>query len=237
MKKAVILAGCALLIAPAAFAQVYSANAVGYVKKSIDPGAFDLLRYDFLAIEPGETLIGDVVPQDQVPIGTKAFFWNSAAQTFDSEGVVYIKADDKVEWNPGTSVVEPGVGFFLQIPDTEPAAVDVVMVGEVPGSNNDSDNTDLPIVEGFSLVGYPYPATRAWEDTTLAQSAELGDKLFTWDAAAQSYASAGFIYVKAEDVNRWNPQGIMLEPGQGFFYQKESAGGKTWAEAKPYQWP
>jgi hypothetical protein len=235
MRKTLVLAGCALLVAPLTFAQneVLSANAVGYVKKTIEPGNLALLRYDFLAIDGSPTLIGDVIAADQVGDGSRAFLWDTVNQQFSIENVVAGKST--TAWNPGTSEIVPGISFFLQIADSAPVPVDVVMVGEVPGSNNNSDSTSVDVVEGLTLAGFPYPVTVNWVDTTLAQSASDGDRLFTWDAVNQAYLIDNYVVGKSSSA--WNPGDKVLQPGDGFFYEKNTAGTTAWVENKPYTWP
>ena len=234
MKKTLVLVGCALLIAPTAFSQVYSANAVGYVKKTIAPGALDLLRYDFLAIDGATTTVVEVLPADNTPANTRVFLWDAAGQQFSIETLVSDKTG--TAWSPGTSEITPGVGFFVQIDAAEAADVDLVMVGEVPGDNNNSAASSVAIVEGLSLVGYAYPASVAWTDTTLAGAAVDGDRLFTWDTASQQYNIDTYVVDKTGSA--WSPGDKVLEPGQGFFYQREIGGGAlSWDETKPYAWP
>jgi hypothetical protein len=91
-------------------------------------------------------------------------------------------------------------------------------------------------VEGLSLVAYPYPTTTAWLDTTLAQSAAEGDRLFTWDAANQQYNIDTYVVDKTGSA--WSPGDKTLTPGQGFFYSRAIGGGSlSWDESKPYTWP
>lgn len=236
MRKTLMLVGCALLVAPMTFAQegVLSANAVGYVKKTVAPGNLDLLRYDFVALDGSATLVGDVFPADATPANTRVFMWDAAGQQFSIETLVSDKTG--TAWSPGTAEIEPGTGFFVSIAAGEASDVDLVMVGEVPGSNNQSDTASLPVVEGLSLLGFPYPTTVAWLDTDLAQNAAAGDRLFTWDAAQQQYNIDTYVSDKTGDA--WSPGDKILNPGQGFFYSRViGAGSLTWDETKPYTWP
>jgi len=234
MRKTLMLIGCAMLVAPMSFGQVLSANAVGYVKKTVDPGTLDLLRYDFLALDGSPTLVGDVFPADSTPANTRVFLWEATSQQFSIETLVSDKTG--TAWSPGTGEIGPGDGFFVSIDGAEAAPVDLVMVGEVPGSNNNSDSASIPVVEGLSLVGFPYPTTVAWTDTTLAQSAAPGDRLFTWDSANQQYNIDTYVSDKTGEA--WSPGDKILEPGQGFFYARTiGAGAVSWDEFKPYSWP
>jgi hypothetical protein len=106
----------------------------------------------------------------------------------------------------------------------------------VGGSADGYDTASVPIVEGLSLVGFPYPTSTAWLDTSLAQSAVDGDRLFTWDAANQQYNIDTFVVDKTGSA--WSPGDKTLTPGQGFFYSRASGGGAlSWDETKPYDWP
>ena len=220
MRKALVLALGVALIAPLAFAQtnVLSQNAVGYVKRTVNPGEFDYIQIPFVTIDGSTNKVSDVF--GDLPDGSNVLTWDPVGQTYIQSSKSFFG------WAPDVDLVL-GQGFFLQIPGTEAAPVDVYLLGEVP-----SDATvDIPLVSGggFAAVGVPYPAALTIETSGLDAALVSGDSVLVWDIVGQGYVQV------SKSFFGWAPANTPLNPGDGFFVQ--AAAGGTYTETKPYSWP
>jgi len=243
MRKILVGALSIVCIAGVSFAgdDVLSQNAVGYVKVTMDKGTFDLLRYDFLDIDGGATTVTEVIGE-QVPTGSRFIGWDASSQSFTSATLTENMMTGVKSWSGSAAAesVVPGVGFFLQVPaDAAEESYDVFMLGEVPGDNNDSGTTTVALAAGgFSLTGYPYPATVNWADTTLAAAAATGDRLIMWRAGTQGYEAGSLSVNMMTGARSWGAlDDEALDPGEGFFFENGSSGAISWEETKPYAWP
>jgi len=240
MKRSIgISLGILLACGSVSFAQtnVLSQNAVGYVKVSINEDELEMVSYDFLDIDGNPTTISDVAG-DQLPVGSRAFLWNPAGQSFVIENFQAGLKAAADAWAPDSNPIAPGDGLFLEAATGgASASYDVFMTGEVPGENNNSGTSTVAIADGLSLSGYPYPANVAWTSTTLAAGATVGDRFIGWDSAGQSYDIANFQPGLKAAADAWSNPGEIIEPGNGFFYDNSSGGGYDWTELKPYAFP
>lgn len=220
MKKAtwIIIAAVALSFSVYAQTEIRSENAVGYVKVEAPKGTLNLISHNFDSIDGQPVTVANLLG-DQVPVGSAVFIWDKNAQKYTFENNLILG------WNPGTNVLQRGLGFWLKIPDTAPSnSYNVYLMGEVPESTNANDNT----VSGLMLAGFPYPVQIAFTNTALAQNASIGDKLYYWKTNQQ------YGYVNRLIIG-WNPNDFVIEPGMGFWYQ--TANPQAWDETKPYTWP
>lgn len=203
---------------------VLSQNAVGYVKKTVDQGTLALMSYDFIDLAGNPVTVASLMG-DQVPVGTAVSVWDRA-------GSSYVTVQKGARGWPGTTPeLMRGDGFFVQIPDNSAeSAYDIYMLGEVPGANNNADETTVPNVE-LDAVGYPYPAAVLFTATTAAASAESGDAVSTWDQANQQYAT----FVKGARGWPGGALNLVIEPGEAFWLDLDT--NIDWTEPKPYAWP
>lgn len=223
-----------MIVAPIAFAQtnVLSQNAVGYVKVSIDVGDLALVSHDFVDIDGLPTTISDVIG-DQLPNGSAAFIWDEGGQAFMSEDYVPAGKGLPPTWQPDTAVIEPGVGFFIEAANLGGPTYEVFMLGEVPSV----ETNDLTTVPGFTMLGYPYPATEDWTNTALAAAATQNDELFLWDQGSQAYTTDSFVPAGKGLPPTWSNPARTIDPGVGFFYDSAAGGPVVATETKPYAWP
>ena len=217
---------------------VISQNAVGYVKRDLVNGDFYLLRYDFLDIDGNATGVSDIIG-DQLPTNSQVLVWNGNGFDFEEYQEGKKLAAGTFSWVPDTSVILPGMAFFVQVPTTtDPGPHTLFMTGEVPGENNNSETTTVGVAASgaFSALGYPYPAAVEWTNTSLATvDVTTNDQLLTYNN--------GYSFIEYQEGKKlaagtfaWtaNPT---LQPGDGFFYQRNSAIANSWTEVKPYAWP
>lgn len=226
MKRMISLVVGTLVMATMAFGQtnVLSQNAVGYIKKTIEPGDFAYIQSPFVKIDgSGNFTISEMLPD--VPNNTSVLLWDTAGQSY-----VQISKNFLGQWSDDPEVPR-GEAFFIQIPAGEPAAVDVYLLGEVPGAST-YGSTDIPLVEGFTAVGVPYPVATTIENSGLATAVPNNNSILLWDQANQSY-----LQVSKNFLGQWSPADQMIEPGDGFFVSLDDPAGATYTEAVPYTYP
>ena len=113
-KISVSLLALLLISASAAFAQqegVYSANALGYIKKTVPPeGKMTCVTIPLHSLTDGTNVFGRTTLAQQLPAGSVVFFWNPTNQAW-SGGTKSTKG-----WSPAQSnrVVAATEAFFLR---------------------------------------------------------------------------------------------------------------------------
>jgi len=251
MKKTLLIAAAALISA-SAFAvsnTVTSANIVGYTKVELAPGSgYKMLTCNFKTADTN-TLLSvfgtDMLTQNANYLNCdRVYLYDSGTQTYQawaqySDGVFY-KANTATEWNAGISgnpEIPVGTGFFLSpgnASNTLIFAGDVVMDATNP----------VEIVEGYQILGFPYSAGEAIQDTTLFTDGAAAaanylscDRIFTYaDGVYQAYAIyTDGVWYKANDATEWN-QGVAatadIDLSKGFFYNAQTA--MTWNQTNIY---
>jgi len=228
-----------LIIASAAYAQtnqVLSRNAVGYVKVEMRTNSYYLVRNDFVSLA-GPSAVSNVFGL-QVPQGTQLIRWNEASQSYLST-----LTRGATSWGPGgTNLVSRGDAVWVRIPAFNGTTVtqslyNVFFMGEVPDALTAPTST-VTFINGYNLVGYPYPVDTLWTNTAIAQSLPGGTTLIMWNATNQSY-SANINKSTTPGSQSWGPVGnaLTLKPGQGFFINLKTNIIVNAAQAKPYSWP
>jgi len=225
MKKLVCLLVGMATMASVSMAQtnVLSQNAVGYVKKTIQPGEFDLIVSPFEKIDGTTPTLSELLPD--VPNNTNVLLWDDVNQTYNQ-----IQKNFLGQW-PSDPEIARGTGFFVQIPASAPAAVDIYLLGEVPGATTWA-TTDLSLAEGFTMIGVPYPVAMTVESSGLGDAIPNNNSILLWDSTGQTY-----LQVSKNFLGAWSPANTVIEPGSGFFVSLSTAGGATYTETAPYAWP
>lgn len=205
--------------------EVLSQNAVGYVKVEAERGNLYLLRNDFQPIDPGQPSSVANIFGEQVPANTVVTLFDEASQSY-LPGIGKLRSGWAAD---ATNIVDRGRGMFLRIPDAAPEpSYDVFIMGEVP----DMD-TPLDLVPGINMIGYAFPADRAWTNTSVAIEAPPNSVLTRWDPDAQEYLPG----IGKLRSGAWgaNPD---IKPGEGFFLTLPTAEDPvSFDEVKPYTWP
>lgn len=211
--KAFLLAAALFAVsAGTSMAQVYSANAVGYVNMTLPVG------FSLIANPLDNTNNSINVLFAGFPNLTRVYRFN-ADQTY----TIATRVNQNFTTN---MVMDPGHGFFISIPAGSPVAV--TFVGEVP-----QGNLSNPLIPGAYQIrssqvpqelrlGRPNtPAGTA----TLGFPANLGDIVFIFNNAT-GYSSASFVNLGGQ--LRWStaasPEGPLIPVGSSFFLFKAAAG-------------
>lgn len=208
--KALLLAAAVFAVAAGtAKAQVYSANAVGYVNLTLQPG------FSLIANPLDNTNNGINVLFAGFPSTTRIYRFN-ADQTYT--------VATKVGANFNTNMVmDPGQGFFINIPGATP--VTVTFVGEVPQGN--LSNPLIPGAYQIRSSQVPQALNLGRPNTpvgtqTLQFPANIGDVVFQFNG---TYTTASFVNVAG---GRWSgaagAEGPIINVGSSFFLFKAAAG-------------
>jgi hypothetical protein len=167
----------ALLIAAAALAagvmtsqaQVYSQNIVGYINVPLNPG-YNLIANQ-LDVDGTGTNNGIYTT-----VGTN-FPANTAVLAWSGSGFITSKLLPSGKWSVNNTVVSnsmnPGSGFFIQIPATSPAT-NVTFVGNVITGTN-----TYPIAAGYQIVA-PSGPVAGTIDTTNGYHPSRNDAILVW---------------------------------------------------------
>ncbi len=229
MKKTlwILMTGALAASVVAASAQeVLSANAVGYIKKTL-PADADLvaLSIPLNNMNEAENVFGRTSVAAEAPVGSEVFFWDEVLQVWSGGG------KSGKGWGPGDSnrVVAAGEAFFLKGP-VGGSAVEVTITGEVP---DDAALTRVMSGSGaLSAVANPYPVDFVFGQSDLAINATVGSEVFFWDEALQVWSGGG------KSGKGWGPgdSNRVVLAAEGFFL-KETGTVTDWDQNKPYTWP
>ncbi len=227
MKKLMSLVALAVVgsVVAASAQEVLSANAVGYVKRTVPAGKLQIVSvpFDNIASEDGSYKFGETQIANDLPQGSEVMFWNDASQGW-SGGAKSAKG-----WSAGQAnhVVLPGEAFFVR--NNSSADLEVTAAGEVP-----SDATLTRAYNGgkaLSIVSAPYPVDVRFGDTEIANALPQGAEVMFWNDASQGW-SGGAKSAKGWSAGQANK---IVAAGEGFFIRTTGEG--AWEAAKPYTWP
>ena len=207
--------------------EVLSANAVGYIKKTLPAGG-DLVAMSIPLNSMTETdiVFGRTSVSQEAPVGATVSFWDEGAQVWIG-GLKSTKGWAAAQSN---KVVAPGEGFFLKGALTAVDPFDVTITGEVPADTTLSRS----IVGGSSLgiLANPYPVDFKFGESDLAQQASVGSTVSFWDEVNQVWVG-GLKSTKGWAAAQSNK---VVAAGESFFL-REVGSAATWDAAKPYTWP
>jgi hypothetical protein len=218
--KALLLAAAICAVAAGTSkAQVYSANAVGYVNMTLNPG-FSLIANP---LDNTNNSLSVILPN--VPVQTRVYRFEPVPATYTIATKTPIGGGS---WNTNM-VMEPGQGFFISIPAGAP--VTVTFVGEVP-----QGNLSNPLAPGrFQIVSSQVPQAlplgrpnSAVGVQTLGFPAAVGDRVYTFNG---TYTTHTFVQLGANPPF-WNTAGSQDGPtigvGQSFFLSRAATGSSAW---------
>ncbi len=229
-KISVSLLALLLISASAAFAQqegVYSANALGYIKKTVPPeGKLTCVTIPLHSLTDGTNVFGRTTLAQQLPAGSVVYFWDPVAQLWGG-GIKGVKG-----WSAAQSnrVIVAGEGFFLKSPAAQTTPIPITFAGEVP-----SEATLSRAVVGgnaLTIVGNPYPSDFKFGASTLAANAAAGSVVYFWDPVAQLWGGG------IKGVKGWSAaQSNRVVTATEAFFMKQAGAGAIWSPEKPYTWP
>ena len=229
MKKTLWIAMVGALVASvvAASAQeVLSANAVGYIKKTLPAGGdLVMMSIPLNSMTESDIVFGRTSVAQEAPVGSYVYFWDATGQAW----TLGVKGGKGWQAAQSNRVIAAGEGFFLQGPPTTNYNVDVTITGEVP-----PDPEMVRAVPGNNALGTvanPYPVDFKFGESTLAQTASVGSYVYFWDITGQAW-SLGVKGGKGWQAAQSNK---VVEAGEGFFLQEVVS--MSWTNAKPYTWP
>ena len=233
MKKTLwiaIVGALAASVVAASAQEVLSANAVGYIKKTLPADAkFIMVTVPLNSMTESSNLFGRTSIAQEAPQGSTVYFWNSALQQWDP-GNKGIKGWAAAQSN---RVVVAGEGFFLKGSNAAPANVDVTISGEVPDNPiGEPIVRAIPGSGAFGTLANAYPVDFKFGESEVAKNATSNSVVYFWNESLQQWdpGNKGIKGWAAAQSNR------IVQAGEGFFL-KESGTVTTWTNIKPYTWP
>lgn len=226
MKKLMSLAALAMVgsVVAASAQEVLSANAVGYVKRTVPAGKLQIVSVPFsnIASDDGSYKFGDTQVAIDAPRGTSVMFWDVEKQGW-SAGTKGPKGWSAAQSNQVLSV---GEAFFIKSAESDD--MELTAAGEVP---DDATLSRSYAGSGLSVAASGYPVDIKFGESTLADTLERGSSVMFWDTERQGW-SAGTKGPKGWSAAQSN---YVVRAGEGFFIKPASEG--TWVAVKPYTWP
>ena len=230
MKKtlwiAIVGALAASVVAASAQGEVLSANAVGYIKRTVPAdGGLEVISY---ALNPmpysGVTWFTNTSVAAEMPNLSVAFFWNPETQRW-----IGSQKTGKGVWGPEALAKQilPGEMFFLKTPAGAPAQ-EVTITGEVP----DDATLTRAVIGGNAIaaLGNPYPVDVAFTNTDVAKKAANGSAAFFWNPTTGRWIGS-----QKSGKGVWGSVAAAetIQAGEGFFL-KDVNPGSVWTNVKPY---
>lgn len=230
MKKAlwiVMAAALAVAVVAASAQEVLSANAVGYIKKTLPAGGkLVAMSIPLDSMTNPVTVFGESSVAAEAPIGAIVSFWDPIAQSWIGGG------KSGKGWSPAQAnkVIEPGEGFFLKGDPLAVTDVEVTITGEVPA--DPTLTRSIPGGNALGTMANPYPVDFVFGDSDVAANASVDSIVSFWDVDLQSWIGGG------KSGKGWSPAQAtrVVQAGESFFL-KESGSVNQWEETKPYTWP
>jgi hypothetical protein len=210
MNKKVLATGLlAGLIGSSAFAQVSSANVVGYNKVTLQQGGYNVYSTAFI---DGDTTVSNLF--GSLPTGTSISFWSAGSQSYTTI------TKSRAGWGTGaTNVVERGAGAFLLLPAG--SNYEVISSGNVPDDGVFTNYT----VNGYAMISFPYTADVEFQNTAVYSNSATGDSISFWNGTGYT------TYTKSRAG--WGAAtNALIQQGSAFFYLSTAAGAE--AEVQPY---
>jgi hypothetical protein len=217
MRTKALLLAAAFTVATCAtsMAQVYSANAVGYVNLTL-PAGFNIIANP---LNGTNNNLNTVLPLPDTATGAALYKFDATTQNYGG-AQTFIGGFGWV----GTDLdLDPGVGAFLDVPGAV-APLNITFVGEVPQGQQ-----DMNLIGGgaFNLIASKIPQALPLGpgDGTLNFPAVTGDAVYFFNAGSQTFGGAntyigGFGWAGLDSPT---PAGPVPAVGQGFFVQKAGA--------------
>lgn len=239
MKKTLWIAMVGALVASvvAASAQeVLSANAVGYIKKTMPAqGQFVLMGIPLDSMTDTNIVFGRTSVAQEAAAGSYVYFWNSGSQTWSGGS----KISATKGWTAAVSnqVVLAGQSFFLKSPTNAVDPADVTITGEVPPTIA-QPVISVPVagLGGYNTLVNPYPVDFKFGESQVAKDAAQGSVVYFWNPGSQTWSGGS----KISATKGWTAavSNQIVAAGDGFFLKSSNATSFVWTEpVAPYTWP
>jgi len=224
MKKTLwiaIVGALAASVIAASAQEVLSANAVGYIKKTLPAnGGLVALSIPLDNMTEASNVFGRTSVAQEAPVNAWAFFWTGTSW---AGGFKTTKG-----WGGlSNRVIASGEAFFMKGDPADGVAREVTITGEVP-----ADSYRTRAITGSSnltTVANPFPVDFTFGSSSIASNASVNSWAFFWTGTSWA---GGFKTTKG-----WGGLGNrMVLAAEGFFLKEVNAG-FVWTNAKPYTWP
>ncbi|MBN1675890.1 MAG: chitobiase/beta-hexosaminidase C-terminal domain-containing protein [Kiritimatiellae bacterium] len=222
----------------------YSVNGVGYTRVDLTPDEYNPIACQFDAFY-GMPVLTNLIGSP-LSAGDRVAIWDAVLQDWSYD--TFTNAPSP-HWVDGSALLERGEAFYFRSSVT----TNLYLVGDVP-----STAVGITLLEGLSLVSYPYPAAVLLQDTTLPAAGAYGamsqmsaDNIMIGTMTNEPPVSAdmhdywlfdsGGSYPAYD--NKWIDADIgdiatkSLQPGEGAWYLRRGSGSFEWDEPCPYSWP
>ena len=231
MKKALWIVMAAALavavVAATAQTEVLSANAVGYIKKTLPAGGgWVAMSIPLDSMTNASLVFGETSVASEAPVNAEVAFWDPLAQSWIT-GLKSGKGWNSLQAN---YELQPGEGFFLKGDSAAVSEVEVTITGEVPADG--ALARAIPGASAFGTLANPFPVDFTFGTSAFASNASVDSEVAFWDVDAQSWIMG------LKSGKGWNSlqANYVVEAGEGFF-MKEFGGAANWTMDKPYTWP
>jgi hypothetical protein len=224
MKKTLwiaIVGALAASVIAASAQEVLSANAVGYIKKTLPAnGALVALSVPLDSMTETSIVFGRTSIAQEAPVNAWAYFWTGASW---AGGMKTTKG-----WaGLSNRVVASGEAFFMKGDVNDGVAREVTITGEVPA---DTART-RSITGGGNLtsIANPFPVDFTFGSSSIASNASVNSWAYFWTGS--SWAGG------MKTTKGWaGLSNRVVLAAEGFFL-KEVNTAFTWTNSKPYTWP
>lgn len=244
--KVLGIVGAALMLAatntPAQ--EVLSANAVGYINIEAIPG-YQMVS---MPLDAPDSTIGEImgealVGNNNAGVADQLIKWDPVEQKY----VTFFKRLAG-EWRKvgeqaaTTETLVPGEAFWIV--NRGVTNRPITFLGEVPAD----PSMEVQALLGYNFVSVAYPVEMGINDLGLyegavkSNNAGLADQIIRWDSTANDGKGAYVTYF-ARLSDGWRKVGEQVSTtdkigvGEGFWYVRRGTEGRTWNQAKPYNWP
>ena len=236
MKKTLwiaIVGALAASVVAASAQEVLSANAVGYIKKTLPAGGqLVSMSIPLNSMTESSIVFGRSSVAAEAPVNSMVYFWDAVAQSWRG-GLKSPAGGGRWPVLQSNWVVQAGEGFFMKGPGTNTLDVDVTITGEVPPDANLLRT--IPGSGALGTVGNPYPVDFKFGESELSRSISVNSMVYFWDVTAQAWRGG---LKSPAGGGRWPvlQSNWVVQAGEGFFL-KEAAAFNTWTNVRPYTWP
>ena len=240
MKKLIACAMMAALVSGAVWAEVYSQNAVGYVRIEVPAGGLSMVSSPFANIDGTDQTLSDMF--SDVPDGSRVFAYDAGeTQQYKSynffDGAGWFQRVDQ-EWVEADDVViQRGQGVWLR--NASGSVLSSFIMGQVPGTSTFPEE-DITIFPGLNMITVAYPVEIDMNTLTEELASTDGDRIFKWDAEAGGYKTAAF-FAGAGWFDRvdgeWVESSMTIAPGQAIWYRSVADSSVSWTNKPGYDWP
>ena len=190
---------------------VYSLNAVGYINVTIPPG-FSIIA-DQLWASNGNAVSNILNDASGLYDFVSIYTWNGSQFNNDTA----LAGSTPANWeNGGTIALNPGVGAWIQNPNT--TNLTVTFVGTVPQGTN-----TVALSTGFNLISSPVPQSGfVSTDLGLTNMSDF-DSVYVYTPGSGFFAPSFLPGSGSGYQNGWSPSEPTVNVGEGFWYQATAA--------------